>query len=338
MRHVMREDVCRLQSEVPDSGARRRQDISTCRSPAMQAVMQQAQRAAAQSGIVLLLGESGTGKDHLARWIHTHSPRAEGPFFGINCAALPRELAESELFGHEPGAFTGSRGRKRGLLELAEKGTLLLDEVGELDAPLQSKLLTFLDTRHFMRIGGERRIRVEARLIAATNRDLESEVERGAFRRDLFYRLNVFPIHLPPLRDRVEDLPALAEEMLVRLTNELGLPCVPELRPDVMHVLSAYCWPGNVRELRNVLERGVTLSHDGVIHREHVTVSARSEPWRVVVGFPDNETLHDVTKRVAREIVLEALRRGKNKQQAAQLLGISRHALAHQLRSLGLED
>ena len=333
---AMNEEVRRLRSRALGNGSRGHA-VTEYRSTAMREMMIQAHRAAQQSGIVLLLGESGTGKDHVARWIHKNSPRADGPFFAINCAALPRELAESELFGHEPGAFTGSRGRKRGLLELAEKGTLLLDEIGELDGALQSKLLTFLDTRHFMRIGGERNIRVEARLIAATNRDLEAEVERGTFRRDLFYRLNVFPICLPPLRERSDDLPILIEEMFDRLTKELGLPRRPVLQPDVLDILSPYQWPGNVRELRNVLERALMLSPDGVLRREHINVAATARDWQVVVNFPQNESLHDVTKSVARKLVLEAIRRGKSKQEAARLLGISRHALAHQLRALGVE-
>ena len=335
---AMNEEVRRLRSGALGDGTHRRHKPTEYRSSAMQAVMEQAGKAAKQTGIALLLGESGTGKDHVARWIHKNSPRSDGPFFAINCAALPRELAESELFGHEPGAFTGSRGRKRGLLELAEKGTLLLDEIGELDTALQSKLLTFLDTRHFMRIGGERNIRVEARLIAATNRDLEAEVERGTFRRDLFYRLNVFPIRLPALRERIDDLPMLIDELFDRLTEDLGLARRPVLQPDVLDLLLPYPWPGNVRELRNVLERALMLSPDGVIRREHVSVSASARDWQVVVSFPQDVSLHEVTKSVARKLVLEALRRGKSKQEAARLLGISRHALAHQLRSLGLEE
>jgi len=334
---AMNEEVRRLRSGALGNGTHRKRSESEYPSAAMQAVMAQARKAASQTGIVLLLGESGTGKDHVARWIHKQSPRADGPFFAVNCAALPRELAESELFGHEPGAFTGSRGRKRGLLELAEKGTLLLDEIGELDLSLQSKLLTFLDTRHFMRIGGERSIRVEARLIAATNRDLEAEIERGRFRQDLYYRLNVFPVRLPPLRERSDDLQILIDELFDRLTDDLGLPKRPVLQPDALDILKPYPWPGNVRELRNVLERALMLSPDGVIRREHLEVSTSARDWRIVISFPEDETLHDVTKGVARKLVLEALRRGQTKQEAARLLGISRHALAHQMRALGLE-
>ncbi len=340
LRNVMRgrmqtEEVRRLRSENRDVGPGRRQFDYP--SEAMQRALALARHAAAQDGIVLLLGESGTGKDHMARWIHDQSKRADEPFFAINCAALPRELAESELFGHEPGAFTGSRGRKRGLLELANKGTLLLDEVGELDAVLQSKLLTFLDTRQIMRLGGERSIRVEARLIAATNRDLEADVDKGSFRRDLFYRLNVFPIHLPALRDRTEDLPILADEILARLQCDLGLPAKPRIEPDVFDVLSSYHWPGNVRELRNVLERALMLSADGVVRRKHLSVVPADDEWKVIVRFPSGRSLHDVTKEIARKLVLEALRRGQSRQDAARLLGLSRHALAHQIKALGID-
>jgi transcriptional regulator with PAS, ATPase and Fis domain len=183
-------------------------------SKTMQVLMAQARRIARTHGTVLLLGESGTGKDHLASWIHNHSDRRNGPYFSLNCAALSPELAESELFGHESGAFTGARGRKRGLLELAEGGTLLLNEVGELSLALQSKLLTFLDTRSFLRVGGEKMVTVDARLMAATHRELERELDNRGFLEPLFHRLNVFSIRLPPLRERLEDLPILVESLM----------------------------------------------------------------------------------------------------------------------------
>jgi len=297
----------------------------------------QASRAAKKDGLVLILGESGVGKDHLARWIHQRSPRRDGPFFTINCAALPRELAESELFGHEPGAFTGSRGRKRGLLELAEGGTLLLDEVGDLDAALQSKLLTFLDTRSFVRVGGERSIQIKARLIAATNVDLAEQVRQGTFRQDLYYRLNVLPLRIPPLRERTDDLPMLVDELLDRLVTELRLPSRPHVDNDVMHELKAYGWPGNIRELRNVFERALMLSHDGSIHLEDLALQRGAEDdWTVRIPFPNGDNLKDVVRDATRKIVEEALRRAENKQEAARLLGLTRHGLAYQLRVLGL--
>ncbi|MBM3301276.1 MAG: sigma 54-interacting transcriptional regulator, partial [Deltaproteobacteria bacterium] len=228
-------------------------------SAAMRATLEQVRLAAKTDALVLFLGESGAGKDYLARYLHDHSRRAGGPFFSINCAALPPELAESELFGHEPGAFTGSRGRKRGLLELAEGGTLLLNEIGDLSPQLQAKLLTFLDTQSFTRVGGEKNIAVNARLVAATNRELEREVELGTFRKDLYFRLNVFSITVPPLRERIEDLPILVNELLKALSEKIGLLEIPPVDHGAMEALVRYEWPGNVRELRNVIERALIL-------------------------------------------------------------------------------
>jgi transcriptional regulator with PAS, ATPase and Fis domain len=304
----------------------------------MQRTLEYAELAAQQDGIVLLLGESGTGKDWFSRYIHARSRRSSGPFFDINCAALPRELAESELFGHEPGAFTGTRGRKRGLLELAENGTLLLNEVGELDLQLQSKLLTFLDTRTFLRVGGEKPTTVNARIFAATNRDLLVEVDKGRFRSDLYYRLNVFPIQVPALRERLDDLPALVEELLVKLQGEMGLPEAPRLGVGVLEALRSYGWPGNIRELRNVLERTLILSGGVELKREHLALQAGGGDWRLVVGFEPGRSLHEVTEQVARQLIGEALRRSRTRQDAARLLGLSRHALAYQMRTLGLEE
>ena len=196
-------------------------------SNVMREAISQARLAAATESVILLLGESGSGKDYLARYIHEHSKRSGGPFFSINCAAVPPELAESELFGHERGAFSGAHGRKRGLMELAEGGTLLLNEIGELSLPLQAKLMTFLDDRQFTRVGGEKKISINARIIAATNRDLEKEVAAGSFRQDLFYRINIMNIVVPPLRQRVEDIPILAEEILSMLAKDLDLNHIP---------------------------------------------------------------------------------------------------------------
>ncbi len=201
-------------------------------SRAMRECLEQARIAAATNSIILLLGETGSGKDYLARWIHDQSRRAAGPYFALNCAALPHELAESEFFGHEAGAFTGARARKKGLLELAEGGSLLLNEIGELPLPIQSKLLTFLDTKSFLRVGGDKGIKVDARLIAATHRDLGEEIAQGRFLEPLFYRLNVFPIHVPPLRDRLEDIPALISEIIEKLAAEMQIDEVPEFNSE----------------------------------------------------------------------------------------------------------
>jgi PAS domain S-box-containing protein len=297
-------------------------------SEAMITTLNKASFAATSDSIILLQGESGSGKDWLARWIHDKSKRAEGPFFAINCAAIAPELAESELFGHEHGAFTGARGKKRGLLELAEGGTILLNEIGELPLGLQSKLLTFLDTRSFLRVGGEKSIHVDARLIAATHRDLEQEVAEGRFLQALYYRLSVFPINAPPLRDRSEDIGIIAQEIMAKLASEMQLPFMPVLDGSDTAALRRYAWPGNVRELRNVLERSLMLSGHG---RFRLWLSPSDEPdedWSLKVKFPREESLRQVNDGVTEALCIEALRRtGGNQKEAARLLGISRDSM-----------
>lgn len=308
-------------------------------SPAMRTALHQARLAAATDSIVLLQGESGSGKDYLARWIHDHSRRAPGPYFAVNCASISKELAESELFGHERGSFTGAHGRKRGLLELAEGGTLLLNEIGELTLALQSKLLTFLDTRSFLRVGGEKSITVNARLIAATNRGLDKEVAEGRFLSALLYRLNVFAIYVPPLRDRVRDIPVLLEEIMSRLAKELQLTSLPAIDPASVNALSGYDWPGNVRELRNVIERSLILS-DGEHLKVDLPMSAASkQDWSHVSSFPAHErTLHDVTDEVIKSLCLEALRRcDGNRRCAARVLGIARDSLYRHIKRFGID-
>jgi len=287
---------------------------------------------------VLLLGESGSGKDHLAYWIHHHSPRKDGPIVSVNCAALPKELAESEFFGHEPGSFTGTKGRKRGVVELAGGGTLLLNEIGELDLSLQSKLLTFLDTRSFRRIGGEKSITVDARIFAATNRDLATEVERGTFRQDLYFRINVFPILLPPLRERLDDLPLLAQQRLQILGWEMGLESTPTISSDALKLLCTYEWPGNIRELRNVLERALMVSDGQTITPAHLSLRPSGMEMRVVVPFSPGQSYHNAIRDASRKLILEALRRCPTKQEAARMLGISRHALAYQMKVLDIDE
>jgi PAS domain S-box-containing protein len=305
------------------------------RSEKMRATLAKARFAAPTDGIVLLLGESGSGKDFLARWIHDHSKRSNGPFFAINCAAVPHELAESELFGHEPGAFTGARGRKRGLLELAEGGTLLLNEIGELSLSLQSKLLSFLDSRSFLRVGGEKSISVNARLIAATHRDLEAEVAGGRFWQALWYRLNVFCIEVPPLRERSEDIPILVEEIMARLAAEMHLTEIPVIDSVAMESLSQYHWPGNVRELRNVLERALMLSEESRLDVSLPLLAHGTEEWSHKVVFPEGRGLHDVTDRLIRSLCLEALRRCRgNRKEAAEMLQVSRTAFYRYMKRL----
>ena len=297
-------------------------------SPAMRPVMDKAGQIAGKEGIVLLLGESGTGKDHLARWIHDHSRRSANPFFSLNCAALPQELAESELFGHESGAFTGAKNRKRGLLELAEGGTLLLNEIGELTPMLQAKLLSFLDTRSFLRVGGEKSVRVNARIIAATHRDLENEVEEGRFLQPLFYRLNVFSITIPPLRERLEDIPILVEAIVSHIAAEMHLTEAPSIDSSTMAALTRYDWPGNVRELRNVLERALMLWDSGDLLLLPPISDVLSGEWCYQVPASLGKTLHELTEDFRRSLCLEMIRRyGNNKKEAAQALGISRDSI-----------
>ena len=314
-------------------------------SKAMQAALKSAVLAAKRNTTVLLTGESGSGKDYLAQYIHNHSDRANGPFFAVNCAAIVPGLAESELFGHERGAFTGAVGRKRGLLELAEGGTLLLNEIGELSLPLQAKLLTFLDTRKLTRVGGEKEITVNARLIAATNRDLGKEVATKRFRQDLYYRINVVAIEVPPLRERLDDIPVLVQEILARLRRELQIHDTPDITSAAVHALKRYGWPGNVRELRNVLERALILSHGKKLNLE--TLGLRDVAGSVPqdkktsfgVSFPSHQSLNEITQDLKRFLVTEALRRsGGNRQAAARLLGISRYSLKHYMNTLGYDE
>jgi PAS domain S-box-containing protein len=307
-------------------------------SKAMRSTLAAASLAAKTDATVLLIGESGSGKDYIAQYIHDQSNRAGGSFFSVNCAAIPSELAESELFGHEAGAFTGARARKRGLLELAEGGTLLLNEVGELPLQVQAKLLTFLDTRSFTRVGGEKKVTVSARLISATNRDLENEISQSRFRQDLFYRLNVLTIKIPPLRERIEDIPVLVDQLISKLALKLHLAATPYVDSATTELFSRYSWPGNVRELRNVLERALILSGGGELsfdlpESSGRDVAAPSEFMTVPPGRSMNDFFEDLKLR----FVQEALGRSAgNKQKAARLLGISRYALKRLMNRLGL--
>uniref|UniRef100_A0A7C4ASZ5 PAS domain S-box protein n=1 Tax=Desulfomonile tiedjei TaxID=2358 RepID=A0A7C4ASZ5_9BACT len=306
-------------------------------SQAMREAFSKARRAAATDGTILLLGESGCGKDYLARWIHEHSRRSSRPFFAVNCAAISRELAESELFGHEPGAFTGARTRKRGLFELAEGGTLLLNEIGELPLSLQSKLLTFLDSKSFLRVGGDKHIRIDSRIIAATHRNLETEIAQGRFMEALFYRLNVFMIRVPPLRERMADLPILVAQILDNLAVELQLEATPSIDSLSLQQLQNYHWPGNVRELKNVLERSLILSDGGPLRfdipHNHIA-RGTSASSSFVPGRKLEQILNDVTMSV----ISEALRRtGDNTREAALMLGISRDSIYRYLKRLGMQ-
>ncbi|MGO9570426.1 MAG: sigma 54-interacting transcriptional regulator [Desulfomonilaceae bacterium] len=308
-------------------------------SPAMHKALREARYASATESIVLLQGESGSGKDYLARWIHDQSKRSGGPYFAVNCAAIPKELAESELFGHEAGSFTGASSRKRGLLELAEGGTLLLNEIGELPLSLQSKLLTFLDTKSLLRVGGDKSIHINARLIAATHRNLETEVAEGRFMAPLFYRLNVFTIQVPPLRDRIEDIPVLAEEILLALGTELQLSQTPTIDLAQMNILMRYSWPGNVRELRNVLERALMLACGDRLDIVLPVESQCSDDWEHTIRFTPGRSLQDVTDEVTHSLCEYVLRRSSgSRQETARLLEISRTALYRHMKRLRITN
>jgi len=308
------------------------------RSAAFLECLQEARRAAATDSIVLLLGESGTGKDYLARWIHDRSNRCAGPYLALNCAAISKELAESELFGHEAGAFTGARGRKRGMLELAEGGTLLLNEIGELPLSLQAKLLSFLDSRSFLRVGGEKSVHCDVRLMAATHRNLGAAVEEKRFLAPLFYRLNVFPINVPPLRERLDDIPILVDQLMARLAAELQLTGLPAVDDEALNTLSGYQWPGNVRELRNVLERSLMVTEgDCLSLRLPSTVTVEERPLYQLTLAPER-TLDEVTSEVTKVLCREALRVAKSKTAAARMLGISRDSLYRYMKKFGLTE
>ncbi|HUT52943.1 MAG TPA: sigma 54-interacting transcriptional regulator [bacterium] len=316
-------------------------DLHQFPSPAMRRVLEEAMLAARSHGNVLLLGKSGVGKTYLAGWIHQRSARADGPFFDINCTTLAPSLIESELFGHEAGAFTGSKGRKRGLFELAHGGTLFLDEIGDLPLDLQAKLLNFLDTREFMRVGGETKIRVDARIIVATNRDLASLVQEKRFREDLYYRLNVLAIMVPLLKERKEDMPLLAAAILEKIARDMGLKKAPELGPEALAELMHYDWPGNVRELRNILERVVLRNENKeIINGISTLKKQRKAETRAPEPTPEDEpppsgsnwNFDQAVDRYMRKMIVQALAAAGSKTEAARLLGISRHALHRYIR------
>jgi formate hydrogenlyase transcriptional activator len=300
-------------------------------SSALEAVLEQVERVATTGSTVLIQGETGTGKELIAQAIHNISSRCGRPFVRLNCAAIPLDLLESELFGHEKGAFTGAIAQKIGRFELADKGTLFLDEVGDIPPTLQPKLLRVLQEQEFERLGSGRTHQVDVRLVAATNRDLTEMVSRGEFRNDLYYRLNVFPILLPPLRERREDIPALVKHFVELLGRRMGRE-IEHIPTETMSALSSYDWPGNIRELQNLIERAVILSNGGVLPNPLPT----TENAQRAVSSPGATTLRDSE----RTLILRTLEAvgwviGGPKG-AAATLGLKRTTLIHKMQKLGI--
>ncbi len=348
-------DVRRLREENRDLrealGERYRFENIVALSAKMQEVLAIVERVAPTNSTVLLGGESGVGKDMIARAIHQHSRRASGPFIKINCTAIPENLLESELFGFEKGAFTGAMTAKPGKFELADKGTIFLDEIGDVPGAIQVKLLRVLQEREFERLGGTKTLKVDVRVLAATNQDLRAALEQGTFREDLYYRLNVVPISIPPLREHKEDIPYLVDHFLARLARESAKP-ITSITPAAMRSLMDFHWPGNIRELENIIERAVALSSGtmldvGDIRLDVGDIRLDVGPGGAVVGpgmsasdpsgpfLPPGMTLEQYED----EIIKEALRRANgNKSQAARLLGLSRNAFRYRLSKLGVPD
>ena len=305
-------------------------------SPPMQEVFDIIRQVAPTRATVLIEGESGTGKELVARAIHQIGPRAQGPFIPVHCAALSKTLLESELFGHEKGSFTGATERRQGRFEMADGGTLFLDEIGEIDPAVQVKILRVLEEHKFERVGGSDMLEVDVRLLAATNRDLKKMVAEGQFREDLFFRLYVVNVHLPPLRERTGDLPLLAQQFLREFAAENQKP-VAGLTPDALDLLAAYHWPGNVRELRNVLERMVVLARGAKLTVRDLPANIRELAGGKPAG---SEWGQDLTLAAAeKQLIIQALKRNAGSRTlAAQQLGLSRRTLHRKLNEYGLRE
>jgi DNA-binding NtrC family response regulator len=328
----------RLESENRQLRQRLGKHEIVWKGEAMRRVMAQVDRVAASESRVCIFGETGTGKELVARTIHERSPRAAGPFVTLNCAAVPAELIESELFGHEKGSFTGASGRHIGKFEQADQGTIFLDEIGDMPLNMQAKLLRVLEEGEVERIGGDKPITVNVRVVVATHRDLEARVREEKFRQDLFHRIHVFPLLLPPLRERRDDIPALVEHFAAQVCAQNGWKPVP-FTPDAMEALQSYPWPGNVRELRNMVERLMLLATDGQVDVETVqlalpkTSTAVSTPGAIASG-----ALADRVQAFEREVILAELKRShQNMSLAAKTLGLERSHLYKKAEQLGID-
>ncbi len=319
-------------------GHRYRFDNIVGRSRPMQEIFATVMRVAPTRATVLLAGESGVGKDLIARAIHYHSPRRDRPFVKINCTAIPENLMESELFGYEKGAFTGATVSKPGKFEQADTGTAFLDEIGDVPGSIQVKLLRVLQEREFERLGSNKTLRIDVRVIAATNADLRAALEQGTFREDLYYRLNVVPINIPPLRDRREDIPYLAKHFVEKLSAELG-SAAKAISESAIDALMQYHWPGNVRELENVIERSLVLASASTLEPADIRLDAMPKP-RIPnaqpSGFslPEGMSLDEYEQAIIREAMKKA---NGNKSQAARLLGLTRNALRYRLSQMGMD-
>ena len=331
---ALRDENQKLKVEL---GRRYEFDNIIGRSPAMQEIFTTIERVGPTRATVLLTGESGVGKDLIARAIHFHSPRKDRPLVKINCTAIPENLMESELFGYEKGAFTGAQTSKPGKFEQADTGTVFLDEIGDVPAAIQVKLLRVLPEREFERLGSNTTRHIDVRLVAATNQDLRAALEQGTFREDLYYRLNVVPINIPPLRERKQDIPFLANHFLTKLAPDTGSQ-VESITDAAMEKLLAYHWPGNVRELENVIERSLVMAGGKQLDLGDIKLESAPRPRAQSEGtgfLPPGMSLDEYEQ----EIIREALKRADgNKSQAARLLGLTRNALRYRLTQMGLES
>ena len=306
----------------------------------MSQIYEQLKKIAQSKASVLIQGESGTGKELVARAIHYFSPRCDKPFIRVNCAALAESLLESELFGHERGAYTGAVAKRIGRFELANEGTLLLDEVSEISPNIQAKLLRVLEEEEFERVGGEKTIKIDVRIVATTNRDLAKEIQKGTFREDLFYRLNVVPIHLPPLRERREDIPLLANTYLEKYSSENN-SSVKSIEKRAMDYLSQYNWPGNVRELKNIMQRAVVMGSSEVLGLENFTSLLDTKKFAHAIGNdPANIRKNDQSIEDAeRDLIFTTLEKtGGNKTKAAELLKITTRTLRNKLNKYDMDE
>ncbi len=303
----------------------------------LRGVMHKVRQVAALDSPVLLLGETGTGKDVIANAIHYSSTRSDGPFVSVNCGAIPDSLLDSELFGHEKGAFTGALSQKRGRFERADKGTIFLDEIGELPPPAQVRLLRVLQSREIERVGGVKTIALDIRIIAATNRNLEEMVKDNLFREDLWFRLNVFPIELPPLRERLADMPTLAQHFINLKSKELKLSAVPTLTPGTTEFMMDYHWPGNVRELQNLIERALIINPKGPLAPEHFSIGAVQRSAASSGGAGDSDSLDDVIAGHIRRVLSRTGGKVSGPDGAATLLGINPSTLRNRMKKLGIQ-